>query len=97
MTAPKHTPGAMRAAAIVLDINSLPIDPKELAETAAIIDRETAAPELLEALKACVCALEYREARDNEELAFTGNPEMPPSQALSDGRTAIAKATEGRP
>ncbi len=43
MTEPKHTPGAMRAARLIFDRQARK-------QAAHIIDRETAAPELLDAL-----------------------------------------------
>lgn len=76
------TPGAMRAAMMVRAANPMVGSRASLDEAAAIIDRETAAPELLEALRG-ILANEY-------VMGVTGF-----LVEFETARAAIAKA-EGR-
>lgn len=99
---PKHTPGAMRVAATILRqfFNWPPSTAKKEQIIADLIDRETAAPELLEAIRAAQEIVGFVEAGEKRLVgrAHTVYCKFTKGHARKVGNTiraAIAKALQG--
>lgn len=94
----QHTPGAIRAAEVITQHKygspmkfGTEYGLKTTQGIADLIDRETAAPELLEALKTCELQLREYVQWHHE---FEGGCSVEIEQAWIDAKSAIAKATK---
>lgn len=102
----QHMPGAMRAARTIIDaMAAVGLCSSKIGDTAtdraphyqdlaAIIDRETAAPELYEALKRVTIALEAHITEDCRRTGNTPERQCPCTEGeLEIAHAALAKVT----